>query len=103
MPRITLMSSVSVAAERGVSSATCFSLQARSEPGIMPRVLELFAKRGLVPEKFRSVRVGPAGAALAIDVEVGGLERDTVDYVANCMRQILGVEVGLTSKSPPRR
>jgi hypothetical protein len=69
----------------------------------MPRVLELFAKRGLVPEKFRGLRAGPDGAVLTIDVEIGGLERDTVDYVANCMRQILGVEVVLTSESWPRR
>src|SRR5436309_6664462 len=37
------------AAERAAPSTVRFSLKARSEPGVMPRVLELFAKRGLVP------------------------------------------------------
>ena len=32
----------------------CFSVQARAEPGVMPRVLELFAKRGLVPQNWHS-------------------------------------------------
>jgi hypothetical protein len=97
------MSSVPAAAERGLSYASCFSVHARSEPGVMPRVLELFAKRGLVPETWHSARVGPDGATLTIDVEIGGLERDTVDYVANCMRQITGVEVVLTTERRPPR
>jgi hypothetical protein len=60
----------------------------------MPRVLELFAKRGLVPQRY----LGTASdTTLTIDVEIGGLGRDTADYIARCMRQIAGVEVVLTS------
>lgn len=71
-----------------------FSVQARPEPGVMPRVLELFAKRGLVPQRF----AGAASAkALSIDVQIAGLGRDTVDYIAGCMRQIVGVEAVLTT------
>jgi len=29
------------------SVTACFSVHAHAEPGVMPRVLELFAKRGL--------------------------------------------------------
>ena len=61
----------------------------------MPRVLELFAKRGLVPELWHSAVVRP-GNRLTIDVEVAGLG-ETADYVANCLRQITGVEVVLTA------
>ena len=73
----------------------CFSVQAAAEPGVMPRVLELFAKRGLVPQKWHST---VSGAALAIDVQAGGLGRDTADYIAQCMRQIVGVEAVLTTE-----
>ena len=53
-------------AECGAALVTfCFSVQAAAEPGIMPRVLELFAKRGLVPQKWHST---VSGTALAIDV-----------------------------------
>lgn len=62
----------------------------------MPRVLELFAKRGLVPERWHSAVARPA-MRLSIDIEIAGLERDTVDYVANCMRQVRGVELVLTA------
>ncbi|MFZ2004463.1 MAG: hypothetical protein WB697_10600 [Stellaceae bacterium] len=61
----------------------------------MPRVLEIFAKRGLVPELWHSAVARP-GRRLTIDIEIAGLG-DTADYVANCLRQIAGVEVVLTA------
>jgi len=92
------MSSVSVpAAESGCAPLACFFVHARSEPGVIPRVLELFAKRGLVPRKCHSDTSGPGDAALTIDLQIGGLDPDTVTYVANCMRQIAGVEAVLTA------
>jgi acetolactate synthase small subunit len=76
----------------------CFSVQARAEPGVMPRVVELFAKRGLVPQKWHSTA---SGSALTIEVQIGGLGRDLAGYIARSMRQIIGVEAVLTSE--PRR
>jgi acetolactate synthase small subunit len=76
----------------------CFSVQARAEPGVMPRVVELFAKRGLVPQKWHSTSTGEA---LTIDVQMGGLGRDLSSYIARCMRQITGVEIVLTSETRP--
>jgi hypothetical protein len=64
----------------------------------MPRVVELFAKRGLVPQKWQSA-VSESG--LAIEVQMGGLERDVADYIARCMRQIVGVETVLTTETRP--
>jgi len=76
----------------------CFSVQARAEPGVMPRVVELFAKRGLVPQKWHSTT---ADEALTIDVQMAGLSRDLAGYIARCMRQITGVEAVLTSETRP--
>ena len=78
--------------------SVCFSVQARAEPGVMPRVVELFAKRGLVPQKWHST---VSGEALTIDVQIGGLGRDLSAYIARCMRQITGVETVLTSETRP--
>jgi len=88
------MSSVAVTVAAAEPAATTFfSVQARAEPGVMPRVLELFAKRGLVPDLWHSA---VARKRLTIDIEVAGLG-DTSEYVANCLRQIGGVEVVLTA------
>jgi acetolactate synthase small subunit len=76
--------------------AVLFSVQARAEPGVLPRVFELFAKRGLVPHKWHSTASGPA---LTIDVQMDGLGRDLADYIGRSMRQIVGVETVLTSQT----
>ena len=76
----------------------CFCVQARAEPGVMPRVVELFAKRGLVPQKWHSTA---SGSALTIDVQIGGIGRELADYIARCMRQITGVETVLTVDGRP--
>ena len=72
-----------------------FSVHAAAEPGVMPRILELFAKRGLVPHKWQSAA---CDSVLTIDVQIAGLEHDTADYIARCMRQIAGVDAVLTSE-----
>jgi acetolactate synthase small subunit len=77
---------------------TCFSVHARAEPGVMPRVLELFAKRGLVPSFWQSSTSGADRSQLTIDIQMPGLGRDTIDYMAACLRQIAFVEVVLTSQ-----
>lgn len=93
------MSSVSsalrVADDEVLPLTARFSVHARPEPGVMPRVLELFAKRGLVPQYC----LGTASeTALTIVVQIGGLGRDLVDYIARCLRQIIGVESVLTAE-----
>lgn len=74
----------------------CFSVHALAEPGVMPRVLELFAKRGLVPSSWTS-RVG-AEQDLTIDIQMIGMSAEAADYVARCLRQIVGVQVVLASR-----
>ena len=76
----------------------CYSIVASAEPGIMPRVLELFAKRNLVPQRWHSDRVGTDDEELAIDVQVVGVTPELGDYIARCLRQIWGVQTVLTSQ-----
>ena len=82
------------------SLTACFSVHAHAEPGVMPRVLELFAKRGLVPSAWHSTVCGTDEAELTIDIQMRGLGRDLMDYIAACLRQIAYVEVVLTSEKP---
>ena len=80
----------------------CFAIRADASPGMMPRVLELFAKRNLVPTRWHSdVIVAPlrdgGGSSLPIDLQMEGIEADLAAYIARCLRQIYGVESVLTS------
>ncbi|MGE5767721.1 MAG: hypothetical protein ACM35H_11075 [Bacteroidota bacterium] len=76
----------------------CFSILAAAEPGVMPRVLELFAKRGLTPTRWHSDVVGPRADELSIDIQVHGLDIAAGDYIARCLRQVYQVETVLTSQ-----
>jgi acetolactate synthase small subunit len=76
----------------------CFAVHARAEPGVMPRVLELFAKRGLVPSSWHSSVGGADGDELTIDVQVRGMDAAVAEYVAACLRQLAYVEVVLTTE-----
>lgn len=76
----------------------CFSVQAEAEPGVMPRVLELFAKRSLVPRRWVSDVTGAGRGDLSIDLQVEGLSPELTAYIARCLRQICGVRAVLTSE-----
>src|SRR5258706_15552609 len=78
--------------------SVCFSVQARAEPGVMPRVVELFAKRGLVPQNWHSTA---SDEALTIDVQIGGPGPGLAPYIPRCLGQITGGGTGLTSQNPP--
>lgn len=85
-----------VSQTRQVSQTQCFSVVAEADPGMLPRVLELFAKRNLVPERWVADRL-PGGGQLAVDIQVLGLEPREGDYIARCLREIWGVDTVLTA------
>lgn len=87
-----------VAADTSLTEAAYFSVHARAEPGVMPRVLELFAKRGLVPSAWHSATSGADRSRLTIDIEMCGLGHEVIGSIAACLRQIACVEA--VSASP---
>lgn len=76
----------------------CYSIRAAADPGLLARVLETFAKRGLVPDRWHSDLVGQERDELSIDVQVTGLDPHTTGYIAARLRQIWGVDAVLTSE-----
>lgn len=70
------------------SSTVRYCFEADAEPGVLPRALELLAKRGLVPAR---VFAQAADDALSVEIEVEGLEPETADHVGFCLGQIVGV------------
>jgi acetolactate synthase small subunit len=90
------MSPTAASAFRPESHPTaCFSVHAAAEPAVMPRVIELFAKRGLVPSSWVS-RV--SGREITIDLQMPGLDPEAAQYIARCLRQIVAVDTVLVSQ-----
>ena len=76
----------------------CFSVIATAEPGTMPRVLEIFAKRGLMPDRWLSAVVGPTGGELHIDIQLADADAGLVERLAQSLRQVVSVQSVLTSE-----
>jgi acetolactate synthase small subunit len=74
----------------------CFSVQAAADPGLLLRVLELFAKRNLVPTRCHAVLTGPERDELLIDLQVAGLGLEEAEHVARSLRQLVFVASVLT-------
>jgi len=75
----------------------CFSVQAEPSAGLMPRLIELFAKRNLVPTRWHSQLVSLPAPEIAIDLQMAGIDGDLARYIASCMRQVVGVSAVLIS------
>ena len=79
-------------------STACFHVAARAEPSVMPRVMDQFARRGLVPTQWHSSLGGPDGETLLIDLQMRALAPAQVARVAACLRQIVEVDCVLVSR-----
>jgi hypothetical protein len=78
----------SVLALKRNSSTVRYCFEADVEPAVLPRALELLAKRGLVPNRVFAQAVDDA---LSVEIEVEGLPDDTAQHVGRCLGQIVGV------------
>jgi acetolactate synthase small subunit len=85
------------------STAACFSVIAACNPGVMPRVLEIFVKRGVVPSRWYSLVTGPRGDELHIDVQAQAMEAADAERIAASLRQVIGVDTVLVSEKRDRR
>ena len=70
------------------NSTVRYCFEADAEPGVLPRALELLAKRGLVPAR---VFAQADDDLLSVEIEVAGLEADTAEHVGRCLGEIVGV------------
>ncbi len=85
------------------SEVHCFALMAQAAPGVMPRVMEPFAKRGLVPTRWHATVCGGKSSELSIDIQISGVDVDMAELIAAQLRQIVGVSTVLTSEKRQMR
>lgn len=85
-------------APRECADAACFSVRAAADPGLMPRIVSQWAKRGLVPDRIHCVRCGPGDTELSIDLEARGISVDLSLQMAAELRGIWGVAQVLVAR-----
>ena len=99
MSQIDSFMPASVAPNNIVVTA-CYSISAIADPGIMPRVAAIFAKRGLMPMYWEARVTGEQDEDLAIDLHMAGLPVIKAEQIAQTLRQIVGVDRVLMSTKP---
>ena len=79
------------------AAVACFSVHAPAEPSLMPRVIGVFARRGLVPGRWHSAVVGADGDEMQIDLQVALADAAVRDRIAANLRALVGVQAVLVS------
>jgi hypothetical protein len=72
----------------GLHAAVRFSVQAEAGPGLLPRLIQPFARRDLVPDSFTAER---RGEDVRVDIAMDRMPAEMVHLVEGNLRQIVGV------------
>ena len=74
-----------------VTPVYCYSVTGVADPGLMPRIMELWAKRGLIPKRWHGGRMGQGAREMYIDIETPELDAVAARRVAESMRCVFGM------------
>jgi acetolactate synthase small subunit len=76
-----------------------FAVYAEAAPDVMPRVLEQFAKRNLIPSRWYSAVVNGLSPELQIDVRVDGVEDHLAGHIARSLENVVNVHQVVTARA----
>ena len=65
-----------------------FRFSADSSPGLLPRLLEPFARRDLIPDSVAARRSGPT---MQVEIAVTAMPCDMLPFVEASLRQVVGL------------
>ncbi len=80
---------VSPAADACGDVAVRFMLDAEASPGLLPRLLQPFARRDLAPDRMWSHR---NGAVMHVEIALEAMPAEMVHLVEGNLRQVIGVQ-----------
>lgn len=86
------------ASPRPVPSTYCYAVVALREPGVLPSIANVLAKRGLVAHRIYANAVDAAESEMHIDLQVSGLDTAQGLAVARDLGRVIGVRTVLTAE-----
>ncbi|MEQ9557666.1 MAG: hypothetical protein RIG67_17995 [Rhodospirillales bacterium] len=84
--------------KRKAQPTQCFSVQALADPGTLPRVVEVFAKRGLIPGRIHANRTSMPKDGLLIDIHLEDADAEQARLIAQELRRQFCVEAVLVAE-----
>lgn len=86
------MSASSVAAQATPDTVKAlFFVTAEADPGVLSRLIEPFAKLGLVPARAHASAEDGDGRMLNADLRLIGVDRQTAHLIDKALRRVVGV------------
>lgn len=82
--------SVDTSATESPCVSVRFLLDADPSPGLLPRLLQPFAKRDLVPDRMWSHR---SGDTMHVELAMDAMPAEVVHLVEGNLRQVVGVRI----------
>jgi len=82
-------------------STFCFSVHADNDVSVLPGVVGILAKRGLIPERMIATRfpsVGHGKGELHVDFHIHELDHAAAELLAKAMRRMICTRVVLTAE-----
>lgn len=77
-----------------------FMLDAATSPGLLPRLLQPFARRDLTPDRMWAHR---AGAVTHVEIAMEAMPAEMVHLVEGNLRQVVGVQRVFQMQAEPLR
>ena len=84
--------------KRKAQATQCFSVQALADPGTLPRVVEVFAKRGLIPGHINASRTSTPKEGLVVEVHLDDADAEQARLIAQELRRQFCVEAVLVAE-----
>jgi len=82
-----------------VAESALFTVFGEADPALLPRIVALFAKCGLVPARFQAETFGDE---MHVEVELSALSPSRADHFAEVMRQMPVVSLVRLRWAAPR-
>jgi hypothetical protein len=82
------------------TTSVLFTVEAFAEPGLLPRLLQPFAKRDLVPDHLLARR---EGERLRVQLGMTAMPEEVVPLVEGNLGQVVGVTLVRTTRGEARK
>ncbi len=92
--------SVDPSAHAWMSNTVCLLLDADPSPGLLPRLLQPFAKRDIVPDGLWSCR---SGETMRVEISIDDVPPEVVNLIVGNLHQIVGVRRVTRSRTSAMR
>ena len=87
----SVLASGQAALEARATVSARFLVQGASDPSLLPRLVEPFAKLGTVPSRVHASCESGDGSQMTVDLRLGGVAARTAELIEHSLRRVVGV------------